>query len=164
VSAGRTSRSRLVWAGYLGCGWGLAFAAISFYWGSGGTLGTETVWGSLTMSPSQRTILLAAVWVTGFLKVFAALLALALVARWGSRLPRRPIAVLGWCTAVVLTLYGGINVVGEALTASGVVKPSEPVDWKPLLWHLYVWDMSFLVWGLLLALAAWRFTRSKSDS
>jgi Protein of unknown function (DUF3995) len=86
VSAGRIRRSRLVWAGYLACGWGLAFAAISFYWGSGGTLGTDTVWGSLTMSPSQRTILLVAVWLTGFLKVFAALLALALVARWGSRL------------------------------------------------------------------------------
>jgi len=96
LSAGRIRPSRLVWAGYFGCGWGLAFAAISVYWGSGGTLGTDTVWGSLTMNPSQRTILLVAVWVTGFLKVFGALLALALVARWGSRLPRRPIAVLGW--------------------------------------------------------------------
>jgi hypothetical protein len=160
VSAGRRGRLRLVWAGYLACGWGLAFAAISFYWASGGTLGVDTVWGSLTMSPSQRATLLVAAWVTGFLKVIGALLALLLVARWGSRLPRRPIAVLGWGAAGLLTLYGGLNVLGEALTASGVVKPSEPVDWKPLLWHLYLWDMSFLIWGILFALAAWQFTRT----
>ncbi|HEX2682079.1 MAG TPA: DUF3995 domain-containing protein [Candidatus Acidoferrales bacterium] len=155
-------RSLAVWAGYLACGWGFAFAAISFYWGSGGTLGVDTVWGSLTMSPSQRAILRVAVWITGFLKVFGALLALVLVARWGRRLPRRPIAALGWGGAAFLTLYGGINVGAEALTASGVVKPSDSVDWKPLLWHLYVWDMSFLIWGILFGLAAWQFTRPRS--
>ena len=138
MSAGRTSGSRLVWAGYLGCGWGLAFAAISFYWGSGGTLGTETVWGSLTMSPSQRTILLAAVWVTGFLKVFAALLAHALVARWGSRLPRRPIAVLGWCAAVVLTLSSA----RLTLVRCGPDKHRLPDPRLRLASSLYVWVAS----------------------
>jgi hypothetical protein len=157
VTAGR---SRLVWAGYLAGGWGLAFAAISFYWGSGGTLGADTVWGSLRMNPAQKAVLILAVWVTGFLKVLGALLALALVTRWGSRLPSRPIAVLGWAAAGLLTLYGGVNIAAEALTASGVVKRSQPVDWKPLLWHLYVWDMSFLIWGILFGLAAWHFTRS----
>jgi hypothetical protein len=28
-----------------------------------------------------------------------------------------------------------------------------------LRWHLWVWDMSFLIWGLLFASAAWYFTR-----
>ena len=160
VPAGGSQRSRVVWAGYLACGWGLAFAAISFYWGSGGTLGADTVWGSLRMSPAQKAVLIVAVWVTGFLKVFGALLALALVTRWGTRLPPRPMAVLGWAAAGLLTLYGGVNVFAEALTTSGVVKPSGPVDWKPLLWHRYVWDMSFLIWGILFGLAAWHFTRN----
>ena len=67
--------------------------------------------------------------------------------------------MLGWAVAVLLTLYGGVLVVGEALAAVGLVRPSTPVEWKPLLWHLLVWDMSFLLWGLLFAAAAWRFTR-----
>ena len=159
-TAGGSQRSRLVWAGYLACGWGLAFAAISFYWGSGGTLGVDTVWGSLGMSPAQKTVLIIAAWVTGFLKVFAAALALALVTKWGTRLPPRAIAFLGWAAAVLLTLYGGVNVFAEALTAAGVVKPAQPVDWKPLLWHLYLWDMSFLIWGILFGLAAWHYTKS----
>ena len=161
-SAGGSQRSPLVWAGYLACGWGLAFAAISFYWGSGGTLGIDTVWGSLGMSPAQKTVLIVAAWVTGFLKVLGAVLALALVTRWGARLPPRPTAFLSWAAAVLLTFYGGVNVLAEALTAARVVKPTQPVDWKPLLWHLYVWDMSFLFWGILLGLAAWHFTRSAS--
>ena len=148
-----------MWAGYLAFGWGLVFAAISFYWGSGGTLGVDTVWGSMTMTSTQRTILLVAAWVTGFLKAMGALLALALVSTWGMKLPQRMIAVLGWSAAGLLTLYGGTTVLGEALTATRVIKPAGPVDWKPLLWHLYVWDMSFLIWGILFGLAAWNFTR-----
>ena len=138
----------------------MAFAAISFYWGSGGTLGVDTVWGSLRLSSTQESLLIVAVWLTGLLKVLGALLALALVTGWGTRLPPRPLAVLGWAAAGLLTLYGGVNVFAEALTASGIVKPTQPVDWKPLLWHLYVWDMSFLIWGILFGLAAWDFTRT----
>ena len=148
------------WAGYLASVRGLAFAAISFYWGAGGTLGVDTVWGSLGMSPAQHAVLVLAVWVTGLLKVLGALLALALVTRWGTRLPSRPRAVLGWAAAGLLKLYGGVNVIAVALTASGIVKPTQPVDWKPLLWHLYVWDMSFLIWGILFGLAALHFTRT----
>jgi len=69
-------RSPLVWAGYLAFGWGLAFAAISFYWGGGGTFGADTVWGSLAISPAQKEILVVAIWVTGFLKALAAALGL----------------------------------------------------------------------------------------
>ncbi len=67
------------WAGYVACLWGLAFAAISFYWGMGGTLGLDSLGGSLERlaRAHDRTILIA-VWVTGFLKVLVALLGLAL--------------------------------------------------------------------------------------
>ncbi len=149
------------WPGYLACVWGLAFAAISFYWGSGGTLGFDTIGGSIeSMGRAHDPIILAAVWVTGFVKVLGAVLALALVRPWGMRLPRSPLAVLGWGAAVVLTTYGGVLVITEALVASGLLSLAEPVTWKPLLWHLYVWDMSFLIWGLLFGLAAWQFTRT----
>jgi hypothetical protein len=152
-----------VWAGYVACGWGVAFAAISFYWGLGGTLGLDTLGGSLQrLALAHDRTLLVAVWVIGFLKILASLLALALAGTWAARLPRRPITLLGWAAAASLTLYGGILVVPEALVTIGAIKPAQPVDWKPLLWHLYVWDLSFLVWGILFSIATWRFSRSRS--
>ena len=88
--------------------------------------------------PRARDLaIIAAVWVTGLLKVVGALLALALVGVWSPRLPGLPVAVLGWGAAAVLTMYGGILVVGEALVAAGLVTPASPVDWKALVWHLY---------------------------
>jgi hypothetical protein len=165
ATARRAQRSAGVWAGYVAFAWGLAFAAISFYWGTGGTQGLNTLGGSLERlaRAHDRTILIA-VWVTGFLKILGSLLALALAGTWAARLPRRPVTVLGWVAATSLTLYGGTLVVAEALVAIGAIMPTQPVDWKPLLWHLYVWDMSFLVWGILFGVATWHFSRIASDS
>jgi len=110
------------------------------------------------MGRAHNPIVFAALWATGILKLLGALLALSLVSDWSTRLPRRPLALLGWGTAVLLTGYGAVLVGAEGLVASGILKPAGPVAWKALLWHLYVWDMSFLIWGLLFGLAAWRFT------
>ncbi len=163
VSTPRKAPPSFAWAGYVAFVWGFAFAGISFYWAAGGTLGIDTIGASIErMGRAHERTVLIGVWATGFLKVLGALLALALVRPWGIRLPRRLIAVLGWGAAVLLTLYGGIWVVVEALVASGALKPAEPVDWKPLLWHLYLWDMSFLIWGLLFALAAWQFSKPRA--
>jgi hypothetical protein len=161
MTAVREKRPALVWAGYAACAWGLVFGGISFYWGLGGQLGVDTLGGTLEqMARSRDAAIIAGVWITGFLKVLGALLALALVQEWGKgrRPPRALLLLLGWGAAAVLTLYGGLLVVGEALVATGLVRPAY-VDWKPLLWHLYVWDMSFLVWGVLLGLAALQCTR-----
>jgi len=159
----RTKRSAGVWAGYAAGAWGVAFAAISFYWGIGGTLGLDTLGGSIeSLAQAHDRTLLVAVWVTGFLKILGCLLALALAGTWAARLPRRPITVLGWVGATSLTLYGGILVVPETLVTMGAFRPTQPVDWKALLWHLYVWDKSFLVWGILFGVATWHYSRTRS--
>ena len=156
-----TQRSVGVWAGYTACAWGLAFAGISLYWGSGGTLGLDTLGGSIeTLARAHNRTLLIAVWVTGFLKVLGSLLALALTGMWSARWPRRPVTILGWVAAASLALYGGTLVVAEALVTIGAIRPTQPVDWKPLLWHLYVWDLSFLVWGILFGVATWHHGRA----
>jgi hypothetical protein len=163
VRAGTAAQGipKTAWAGYAACAWGLIFAAISFYWGSGGRRGIDTVGGSIEKRAlAGDPAIYAAVWTTGLLKVVGAVLALALVMRWGRRAPRRLVAVLGWFAALVSTAYGAVLVASGALVAGGVIKPSTPVDRKPLLWHLYLWDMSFLIWGLLFLLALWRFPRS----
>jgi hypothetical protein len=151
---------RTAWAGYAACAWGLIFAATSFYWGSGGRRGLDTLGGSIEKrAQAGDTLIYLAAWATGVLKVVGAALALALVRPWGARLPRRAVAVLGWIAAVVTSVYGAVLVTAGALVATGVVTPSTPVAWKPLLWHLWVWDLSFLIWGVLFFVALWGFLR-----
>jgi hypothetical protein len=141
-------------AAYVACVWGLLFAGISFYWGLGGRGLLDTVGGTIQRRAlAGDATVYAAVWVTGLLKLLAAGLALALVRPWGRRLPRRPLVFVAGACAALLTLYGGLLEVGNALVATHVLKTSEPIEWKPLWWHLWVWDLSFLVWGILFALA-----------
>jgi hypothetical protein len=52
---------------------------------------------------------------------------------------------------VLLIVYGGLNVAAGALVLSGVLHPSGSVDRMALRWHAGVWDLWFLVWGILLA-------------
>lgn len=148
------------WPAYAACVWGLLFAGISFYWGCGGRALLDTVGGVIERRAlAGDTAIFVAVWVTGALKLVGAVLALALVRPWGRRLPRRAVLLLGWVAAVGLTLYGAALEVTNALAATHVVKPSTPIEWKALWWHLWVWDLSFLVWGILFALALRRFRR-----
>jgi hypothetical protein len=54
-----------------------------------------------------------------------------------------------------------LNVLLGALVLSGVIHPAGSVDRTALRWHVGVWDLWFLVWGILLALATvgyWRRT------
>jgi len=61
--------------------------------------------------------------------------------------------------SVLLVAYGGLNVLVGALVLSGVIHPAGSVERTALRWHVGVWDLWFLVWGILLALATvgyWR--------
>ena len=149
------------WPAYAACAWGMIFAGISFYWGSGGRLLLDTVGGAIERSAlAGDTAIYAAVWVTGMLKLVGAELALALVRPWGRRLPRRTVLLFAWVAAVGLTLYGAVLELTNALVVAHVVKPSTPIEWKALWWHLWVWDLSFFIWGILFAAALRRFRRS----
>jgi len=92
--------------------------------------------------------------VVALAKLAGALLALALVQPWGRRLPPKLLTRAALSGGVVLTLYGGLLVLVGALVLADVVVPSGPVDRTALRWHVYLWDLWFLVWGLLLVSAA----------
>jgi hypothetical protein len=47
-----------------------------------------------------------------------------------------------------------------ALVLSGVIHPAGSVDRTALRWHVGVWDLWFLVWGILLALATLSYRRT----
>jgi hypothetical protein len=139
-----------------------AYALVSAYWALGGHALISTVGGYVTQLAHQgeaAAVLLALG--AAAAKAVGGLLALALVRPWGRVIPR------GWLRAgsagasALLVVYGGLNVLLGALVLSGVVHPAGSVDRTALRWHVGVWDLWFLVWGILLALATagyWRRT------
>lgn len=152
------------WAAYAASACAGLFAAVSLYWALGGTAGMRSVGGyAERMARSGDASATVVIWMTVALKAGGAVLALSLVRPWGAVFPRRLRAGIAGAAALVLSLYGGMNMVGEALVELHVVTPSTPVDWTGLAWHLALWDAWFLAWGLLLGAATWRFIRRPGD-
>jgi uncharacterized protein DUF3995 len=155
------TRSRTTpWAAYAACALAWLYAVPSLYWALGGTAGLDTVGGAieqlaLTRDPAGIALGIGA----GVLKLAGGLLALALVRPWGRAIPRRLLGGSAWAASVVLTAYGGLLVAVGVLVLTGLISPAGPVDRTALRWHVLLWDLWFLVWGLLLGVAAWRYGR-----
>ena len=138
------------------------YALVDLYWALGGRALLSTVGGyveQLARRGGALPVLIALAATTA--KVAGGVLALALARPWGRVVPR------GWLLAgsagasALLVVYGGVNVLLEALVLSGVIHPAGSVNRTALRWHAGVWDLWFLVWGILLALATigyWRRT------
>jgi Protein of unknown function (DUF3995) len=139
-----------------------AYALMSLYWALGGHALVSTVGGYVEQLARRGGALPVLIAVAATVaKVACGLLALALVRPWGRVIPR------GWLLAgsagasALLVVYGGLNVLLGALVLSGVIHPAGSVDRAALRWHVGVWDLWFLVWGIMLALATvgyWRRT------
>lgn len=148
------------WPAYAAAVVAAVYALVSFYWAFGGTAGVGTLGGRLEeMARSGDPAVLWLAGVAGVLKLAGAVLALALVRPWGRVVPRRLLLVGAWAGAVVLVVYGGLYVGAGALVLGGVVEGPGAGDRGALWWHVLVWDLWFLVWGVLLGVAAWRFGR-----
>jgi hypothetical protein len=131
-----------------------AYALVSLYWAVGGRGLVGTVGGyveQMARRGGAAVVLLALVAVAA--KVVGGLIALALVRPWGRVLRRRLLLIVSAVASMLLTVYGGVNVAAGALVLSGALHPSGSVDRMALRWHVGVWDLWFLVWGVLLALA-----------
>lgn len=147
------------WPGFAVAAWGLLFAVPSFVWAMGGTLGAQqTVAPSLMKLAHDRVPwFLAVLWVTGFLKLFGALLGIGLLRRrgtWTSRL----MVLCGGGAAVLLIWHGGLFVVHGALVEAGA--RSVAPDLTGLTrWYLYLWGPWFIAGGLAFAAATTRYVR-----
>jgi hypothetical protein len=97
-------------------------------------------------------------------KLAGGLLALALVRPWGRVVPRGWLQLASAAVSVLLVVYGGLNVLLGALVLSGVIHPAGSVDRTALRWHVEVWDLWFLVWGILLALAVFGYRRTATGA
>ena len=121
------------WAAYGACLLAAAYAVVSFYWAFGGTAGIGTLGGRLEELGRRGDP--AVVWLAGVA------------------------GVLKGAGAVVLVGYGALTGVVGGLGLGGGVAAPGAADRGALWWHVLVWDLWFLVWGVLLGMAAWRYGR-----
>src|SRR5215469_9021687 len=139
-----------------------AYALMSLYWALGGHALVSTIGGYVEQFARRGGALPVLVALAAALaKVAGGLLALALVRPWGRVVPRRWLLIGSAGASVLLVVYGGVYVLLGALVLSGVIHPAGSVDRAALRWHVGVWDLWFLVWGILLAVATvgyWRRT------
>jgi hypothetical protein len=148
VSWARSGRSAALAAAALA----FASAAVSLYWTLGGTGLLDTVGGEIERLARERSAAaIAVVGATAVAKLLAGALALALL-----RSDRRPLFRAAIGGGALLALYGGVLVVAGALVLAGAIDSSEPVDEYALRWHVFLWDIWFLVWGAALAVAGRR--------
>jgi Protein of unknown function (DUF3995) len=136
---------------------GLAYAAISAYWALGGTWLLDTV-GIALSKPGQagRTAALLTVWAAAVVKAIAAVLPVVAAGGWHRVADRgwlRPVRVLAWTEAVILTGYGSVLTATGLLVQGGVIAAAPDADRQALRWHAYLWDPWFGVWGILVVIA-----------
>lgn len=161
MTTGRSAASRS-WAAYSAAAAAFSFALVSLYWAAGGMAALGTIGGAMEASARARDpTVVAATWAAFVLKVLGGLLALALVQPWGRRIPRRALLVAAVGGAAVLMLYGIANTVGVALISMDVLDNPAGLSRGAMRWRMLLWEPWFLVWGLFLGLAAWRFIRPR---
>jgi hypothetical protein len=131
---------------------GLAYAAISAYWALGGTWLLATVSSSLVTAHQSATAVMA-VWAAVVLKAVAALLPLPVCLSAPPSKRHGRLRLLAWAEAAVLTLYGFVFTLAGLLVQVGVIHQRRTADRRALVWHAYLWDPWFLVWGLLVIIA-----------
>jgi hypothetical protein len=131
-----------------------AYALVSLYWALGGHALVSTIGGYVEQFARRGGALPVLIALAATLaKVVGGLLALALVRPWGRMVPRGWLLTGSAGASALLVVYGGLNVLLGALVLSGVIHPAGNADRTALRWHVGVWDLWFLVWGTLLALA-----------
>lgn len=142
----RRSRAALIAAAVAG----LVHAAVSFYWGLGGTKLVETLGERIiSMFTGMEWLLLF----VGAAKVAGALVPLWLNERgWPRARFWRPAC---WLGAAGLIAWGGVNTVTANLVLSGIIVPDGGYDRPAMIGHGWLWDPLFLIWGIALAAGLW---------
>jgi Protein of unknown function (DUF3995) len=171
---GRRGRPGLAAARWPGVGIAASYAAslaafahamLDLYWALGGHALLSTVGGypeRLAHQGGALAVLLAVS--ASAAQLLAGLLALALVRPWGQVIPRALLRLGSAGASTLLVGYGGALVLAGTLVLTGAIHPSGGVDWTAMRWHTGVWDMWFLVWGILLAVASAGYWRRSKES
>jgi len=128
------------WPGYAAFGLGIPYPALKWYWSLGG--GVVRPGGYHEGVPYGETLAL----------VIGAVGSLALVQRWGTRLPRRLVLIPGWTGAAVLVTTGALAVFGTVGAQVGLVESRAGRTGAGLGMVTVVYG-SWLLFGLCVAVA-----------
>ena len=155
--------SRLaVWTAYAAAGWAGLFAVLSVYWALGGTAGAETVSPAIVrLARAHDPLTLAALWIAALIKVASAVIALALVQRWGRRIPPALLLLLAWGAGTLLAVHGALYLLVGMLAASGAIHVGTPP--AVLRWYTVLWGPWWLLGGLLFLSAGVSYLRRAPD-
>lgn len=145
------------WAAHAAAVWAFAFAALSFYWAAGGTVGVAAVGGTIEGTARSHDWFVAIVWLAAFAKTVGGLLALSLVRTWGERIPGAVRLVASTSAGVLLAAYALLNLGARGLQAAGVIATPASMHSAAAWWHLLLWDPWFLAGGVLFLAAARQF-------
>lgn len=130
---------------------GLGHAAVSAYWAAGGSALLDTIGGDIERWGRERQFsVVVALWGIVALKTIVALAAPVVVFRPGFLPPwtaRRVPRILSWIAATILVIYGGLLTGVGLLVQSGLIEANSDADQRALVWHTYLWDPWFLLWG-----------------
>jgi hypothetical protein len=143
---------------------GLAFASASLtaYWTLGGTALLDTVGGyAEEFARTGGTLAVLVGLLVVAVKAVGGLVALGLSGRGPCRRLHVPLLLAGGLGSGLLIIYGGLLVAVGALVLTGVLQPEGPVDRRALTWHVLLWDLWFLLWGLTLAATTWHSSRPR---
>jgi len=150
-----------IWAAYAAATWAFVFAAMSFYWASGGTAGVATLSPEIvTMARNPWFTLI--VWGTAVLKLIAGALALGLIQRCGRRLPQWFLLATIWSMGGFMVLYGGANLLVRGLMVLGILTTPASMLSTAAWWHVF-WDSWWLAGGILFCAAAWAARRHRGS-
>jgi hypothetical protein len=169
VSNGAKKRSRGTWAtwpAYAASTWAFVFAVPSFYWAAGGAGGLgSTVSPDLVRLAHERVPwFMAMLWITGAIKVFAGLVALSLVHKWGMTFPGWMRLILAWGAGTLLAWHGALFVgTGSLMLGRYISGPSNPGLWAVVRWYTFLWGPWFVLGGALFMAAGWSFLRGLPD-
>lgn len=138
---------------YAAATWAFAFAAMSFYWAVGGTVGIDTLSPEIvTMARNPWFTII--VWGTGAVKVVAGILALTLVQQWAQHF-RWFLLIVNWSMGCFMVLYAGANLTARGLMAIGILSTPVSMHSTSAWWHLIFWDPWWLLGGILFCAASW---------
>jgi hypothetical protein len=157
MASGRPIRNN---SAYVAACLATASAAVSAYWAIGGTALLDTVGGEFERLARQRDrAALVLIVVVIAAKLVAAALIMA-TTRWPATLRTgRIVGVTNRLVGIGLTLYGGLLVISGALVLTGGIHSDSSTDRHALRWHVGLWDLWFLVWGVSTMRAARRYRR-----
>jgi hypothetical protein len=136
--------------------WAVLFAAISFYWGAGGTWAASTIGPALSDPVRDRDpAMVALVHGTGVAKLVAAALAASLLVHRPAP-SRRRLRAVSWVVAGGVAAYGLANLIQHALFVAGALDVPDGLGESAARWHLAVWDPWWILGGVLLLVATAR--------